>query len=174
MRALLTTLIVVTGAGFVAAGARAGTADMEIHVQPKQTDQSGVKAQGGGSRFASKEHWIYDVAIESKSFKQLDGLELKYVIFYKQEKFGSKDPAEEKRIKGSVSIGALKPHEKRSVTTTPVELNKTQLDGNYYFSSGGKERAQDSLVGVWVRVYQNGQQVTEYANPSTLSRQHWD
>ena len=101
MRAFLTTLIIATVANFIAAEVRAGSSDMEIHVQPKQTDQSGVKAQAGASRFESKEHWIYEISIENKSFKQLDGLEVKYVIFYKQEKFGSKDPAEEKRSNGS-------------------------------------------------------------------------
>src|SRR3954469_13386238 len=97
MRGFLTTLIIATAASFLAAEVRGGISDLEIHVQPKQTDQSGVKAQAGASRFESREHWIYEISVENKSFKQLDGLEVKYIIFYKQEKFGSKDPADQKR-----------------------------------------------------------------------------
>lgn len=174
MKIFLTTLSLLTAAGLLAAPALAGSMDIEIHVQPKQTDQSGTKTANGGSAYKSKEHWIYDVSLENKSFKQLDGLEFKYVVFFKREKFGSTDPAESQRQNGSVTLGSLKPHEKKSVTTAAVELNKTQLDGNYYFPTGGKQKAQDSLVGVWVRVYQNGQQLTEYANPSTLLREHWN
>ncbi|HEY2124826.1 MAG TPA: hypothetical protein VGG94_05110 [Chthoniobacterales bacterium] len=174
MKLALTTICLAAMTNLFAGSARAGSMDLEIHVQPKQTDQSGIKAQSGGSRYHSKEHWLYEVSIENKSFKQLDGVELKYVIFSKHEKFGSKDPAEEKRSNGGVSVGSLKPHEKRSVATTAVELDKTQLDGDYYFPDGGKEKAQDSLVGVWVRAYQNGQQIAEYANPSTLLKGHWE
>lgn len=168
MKVFLTTL------SLFAVSAFAGSMDMEIHVQPKQTDQTGIKPANGGSAYKSKEHWIYEVSLENKSFKQLDGLELRYVVFFKKEKFGSTDPAESQRQSGSVGVGSLKPHEKKSVATTAVELHKTLLDGDYYFPSGGKERAQDSLVGVWVKVFQNGQQLTEYANPSTLLREHWN
>jgi len=174
MKLFLTTFSVLAGAGFFLVDVRAGSMDLEIHVQPNQTDQSGIQTQGGGSRYHSKEHWLYQVNVENKSFKQMDGLDVKYVIFSKHEKFGSTDPAEQKRTTGSVSVGSLKPHEKRLVKTSAVELDKTQLDGDYYFPTGGKQKAQDSLVGVWVKVYQNGQQVTEYANPSTLLKEHWN
>jgi hypothetical protein len=152
--------------------ARAGNSDVDIHILPKQVDQSAHNATGGSS-FHSKEHWVYEVTIENRTFKELDGLELKYVIFYKQEKFGSKEPAAVKRQNGSVSVGALKAHEKKSVTTSSVELNKATLSGDYYFPEGGKAHAQDSLGGLWVRLFQNGQQVAEYANPSTLTKEAW-
>ncbi len=174
MKLFLTTLGVIAAAGLFSVNVRAGSMDLEIHVQPNQTDQSGIQTQGGGSRYHTKEHWLYEVNIENKSFKQMDGLEVRYVIFSTHEKFGSTDPAEQKRTTGSMSVGSLKPHEKRAVKTNAVELDKTQLDGNYYFPTGGKQKAQDSLVGVWVKVFQNGQQLTEYANPSTLLKEHWN
>ena len=174
MKRSLTILFCSITAFLTVAQLDAGLSDIEIHVQPKQTKQSGVQPQGGGTRHHTQEQWGYDVTIENKSFKQLDGLELRYVIFSKHEKFGSKDPAETKRANGSLTIGSLKPHEKKLVSTNTVEIDKTQLDGDYYFPDGGKQRAQDSLVGCWVRVYQGGQQVAEYANPSTLLRERWE
>ena len=151
-----------------------GLSDIEIHVQPKQTDQTGMKAAKGGTAFMSKEHWAYDVALENKTFKPLDNLEVRYVIFVQREQFGSKAAPSLQKEHGSVTVETLKPHEKKAVTTQAVEINKTGLDGGYYFQSGGREKAQDSLVGCWVRVYQGGQQVSEYANPSTLLREKWE
>ena len=174
MKRSLTIFLGAMASLLIVAPLNAGFSDLEIHVQPKQIKQSGVQAQAGGSRFHSQEQWAYDVTVENKSFKPLEGLELRYVVFSKHEKFGSTDPAETKRANGSLTIGSLKPHEKKSFTTNSVEIDKTQLDGDYYFPSGGKQKAQDSLVGCWVRVYQNGQQIAEYANPSTLLREHWD
>ena len=72
---------------------------------------------------------------------------------------------------GSFSIDSLKPHEKKSFSTNPVELNKANLVGPWHYESGAKPNAQDTLVGLAVRVYQGGQQFAEFANPSTLLRE---
>ena len=114
------------------------------------------------------------VTIENKTFKDLSGLEMKYVIFFKHEKLGGRDAATPRRQSGSLTIDLLKPHEKKSVTTNSVELNNAHLAPNYYYSDGGRQKAQDTLGGLWVRVYQNGQQLAEYANPSTLTKEHWE
>jgi hypothetical protein len=52
-----------------------------------------------------------------------------------------------------------------------VELSKSNLIGNWIYSSGAKPNAQDTLVGLAVRVYQDGQQFAEFANPSALLRE---
>ena len=158
----------------VAASLWAALDDIEIHVQPRQTDQSGIKTANGGTAFKSKEHWAYDVALENKTFKPLDNLEVRYVVFVQREQFGSKAVPSLQKEHGSMPVETLKPHEKKVVTTQVVELNKTGLDGGYYFKSGGREKAQDSLVGCWVRIYQGGQQIGEYANPSTLMKERWE
>jgi hypothetical protein len=115
----------------------------------------------------TKEHWVYNVTVENKTFKELDNLDLKYVIFFKQEQLGVKAAATPRQQSGSFSIDALKPHEKKSFSTNPVELNKANLVGGIY-SSGAKPNAQDTLVGLALRVYQGGQQFAELANPSLL------
>jgi hypothetical protein len=157
-----------------AVSSRAQISDVEIHCVPKKVDASANQNSASGSIMRAKERWSYDVTIENKTFKDLSGLEMKYVIFFKQEKLAVKDAATTRRQSGSVTIGLLKPHEKKSVTTNSVELDKTQLVGNYYYPDGGRQKAQDTLGGLWVRVYQNGQQLVEYANPSTLARERWE
>jgi len=148
----------------------AGNFDVEIHCTPKRVDQTMKKASDGGAN-ETKEHWVYDVTIENRTFKDLTNLDLKYVIFFKQEQLGVKAAATPRQQSGSFSIDGLKPHEKKSFSTNPVELNKSNLVGEWIYRSGAKPNAQDTLVGLAVRVYQGGQQFAEFANPSTLLRE---
>ena len=50
------------------------------------------KASDGGAN-EIKEHSVYDITIENKTFKELTNLDLKYVIFFKQKKLGVKTAA---------------------------------------------------------------------------------
>ena len=150
----------------------AGNFDVEIHCTPKKVDEQVRKASDGGAN-TTKEHWTYEVTVENKTFKDLANLDVKYAIFFKTEQLGVKADATPKQQLGSYNIPALKPHEKKSFTTDRVELDKSNLVGNWIYSSGAKPNAQDTLVGVAVRVYQNGQLFAEYANPSTLSKEKW-
>ena len=174
MKAILTTLCSIAAINFSGTDLRAEISDVEIHCIPKKVDASGNQNSASGSIMRAKERWSYDVTIESKTFKDLSGLEMKYVIFFKHEKLGARDAATPRRQSGSVTIGSLKPHEKKSVTTNSVELDNAHLAPNYYYSDGGRQKAQDTLGGLWVRVYQNRQQLAEYANPSTLAKEHWE
>jgi hypothetical protein len=48
--------------------------------------------------------------------------------------------------------------------------------GSYtYFLNGANPKAEDSLAGIWVRMYQNGKIVGEFTKPSNLaSKEKWD
>ena len=65
----------------------AGNFDVEIHCVARRIDQIVKKASDGGAN-ETKEHWVYDVTIENKTFKELANLDLKYVIFFKQGTVG--------------------------------------------------------------------------------------
>jgi hypothetical protein len=157
----------------VAAQAMAGNSDLEIHCVPKRIDQNMKKASDGGANVA-KEHWAYDVSIENKTFKELTNLDVRYVLFLTREQLGVKAAPTPEREKGSFSIDILKPHEKKTLTTNSVELSKSNLVGNWIYPSGAKPNAQDSLVGVAIRVYQAGQSFADFANPSNLAREKWE
>ena len=151
----------------------AGNFDVEIHCTPKKVDEQVKKASDGGAN-TTKEHWTYEVTVENKTFKDLPDLNVKYAIFIKQEQLGVKAAPTPKHQTGSFSISSMKPHEKKSFTTDSVELNKSNLVGNWIYTSGAKPNAQDTLAGLAVRIYQNGQPFAEYANPSTLSKEKWE
>jgi hypothetical protein len=147
-----------------------GNFDIEIHCFPKGIDQSVKKASDGGAS-ETKERWVYDVTIENKTFKDLSNLDLRYVIFFTQERLGVKADPAKRQQSGRFSIDLLKPHEKKSFSTKPLELNKSNLVGHWHYKSGAKPNAQDTLVGLAVRVFQGGQLFAEFANPSTLLRE---
>jgi hypothetical protein len=153
--------------------ALAGNFDLDIHCVPKPLDQN-VKKAGDGGANQTKEHWVYDVTIENKTFKDLSNLEVKYVIFFTQEQLGVKAAPTKRQQSGSFTIDSIKSHEKKSFSTNPVELNKSNLVGNWIYSDGAKPNAQDKVVGLGVRVYQGGQVFAEFANPSTLLREKWE
>ena len=118
----------------------AGNFDVEIHCFPKRIDQSVKKVSDGGAN-ETKEHWIYDVTIENKTFKELTNLDLKYVIFFTQERLGVKADATKRQQSGNFGIDSLKSHEKKSFSTNPVELNKSNLVGHWHYERGETKRA---------------------------------
>ena len=46
----------------------AGNFDLDIHCVPRPANQTVEKASDGGAN-ETKEHWVYDVTIENKTFK---------------------------------------------------------------------------------------------------------
>ena len=123
-----------------------------------------MRTASDGGVNQTRERWFYDLTIENKTFKELTNVDLKYVIFFKQEQLGVKAAATPRQQSGSFSIDDLKPHEKKSFSTNPVELNKSNLVGHWHYESGAKPNAQDTLVELAMRVYQGGQQFAEFAN----------
>jgi hypothetical protein len=157
----------------VAHGLVAGNMDLEIHCTPKKLDADVKKGSDGGVN-KTKEHWVYEVTVENKTFKEISSLDVTYVIFYQHEELGVKAAPTPKRQNGNLMIPELKPHEKKSITTGPVELSKSNLVGGWMYPSGAKPGVQDMLSGLALRVYQNGQQFAEYANPPNLAKEKWE
>jgi hypothetical protein len=78
------------------------------------------KASDGGAN-ETKEHWVYDVTIENKTFKELTNLDLKYVIFFKKEKLGVKAAAtRDSRAEASASIHSSRTRKNR---LSPMQLS---------------------------------------------------
>jgi len=167
----------------------AANSDVEIHCVAKKVNEETKKAaQGsrvvvqegsvnivsGGGTNRTRENWIYELTIENKTFKELDALEVKYAIFFNKEKLGVKAAPTAQHQNGTLSIPALKPHEKQTFSTDTVELDKANIVGEWHYTNGAKPGAHDTLVGLAVRIFQNGQQFAEYANPSTLLREKWE
>ncbi len=158
----------------VAPASVASNFDVEIRCVAKPIDQTVNKGPGDGGVNETKEHWIYDVTAENKTFKDLANLDVKYVIFFTQEQLGVKAVPTKRQQRGSFAIDLLRGHQKKVFSTNPVELKKSNIVGAWIYTDGAKPNAQDKLAGLAVRVYQGGQLFAEFANPSTLLREEWE
>ena len=118
----------------------------------------------------------YELRLQNQTTGDLATLNVEYVIFVQRQKLGQKmtDPAHVDRIVGSQNVDVLNNREPKSVTTTDFTLHKATLGGGWTYTNGGRLRAEDSVLGVWVRVSQNGQMIAEYINPSSVKSRGWD
>ena len=119
----------------------------------------------------AKEDWAYKVTIENKSFKDLDNVEIKYIIFMqpKMADKGSLKKAPLVRNVGEQKLASLKNFEKFTFETSVVTRTSVQLQPGYVWTSGsGNRGARDLLSGLWVRIFVNGQQVMESVEPPSI------
>jgi hypothetical protein len=158
-------------AALAIATANADNFDVEIHAVAKMLNAD--HPQNQGHRTTSKENWSYEITVQNKRFQPIVGLDVRYMIFYTTAPLGSKEAPLQQHQSGSFSLDALQPQERKGSATTPIELNKSHIIGPRHYTNGGRIKAEDALVGVWVRVYQGGQLIGEYANPSTLTKEQW-
>lgn len=117
----------------------------------------------------------YDVKVTSKAFKELVGVTIKYNIFYEVAQPGVKGDGEIKASSGSHVIPSLLTNKPVEFTTDSIKLEKSSLDGNYYYSSGASAVAKDKVVGLWFKAIDaDGKLIGTYVNPtSILQKQKW-
>jgi hypothetical protein len=145
--------------------------DVKILATREKLDET--RERSGNTTQTTKEI-IYNLTIESKTFKLIPALEIKYMIFYEDIQAGSTNKARLSSVKGSQSITELQARSKVKIKTKPIKLATQELDAGWYYTSGSSGRARDAVKGVWVRAYADGKMVGEYINPSTLdNKQNW-
>lgn len=161
--------------GFLVVGlspVSAALSDVEIKVVREKLGED-ISRKDGDTRVSKKEI-LYNITIQSKTFKDLSKLTAKYMIFYYDSSFGSTEKAEEKSKEGSENILFLKGNTSVTFKTDPIILITEQLDGNVVWANGASSRSKDRVSGIWVRVYnEQGEIVEEYANPSSITKRVW-
>jgi hypothetical protein len=148
--------------------AHAADSDVNITCDKKKMEHGGGGVKEQMDMTKKSEQWGYSVSIENEGFKDLTGLQVKYIIFYKHEELGTKGPAQKKTQAGSYSVDKIESMGKTSFDTTAVTLTKAALVGAY-FANGAKGAVADTLEGLWVRIYKDGNLFAEYAYPAGLS-----
>lgn len=146
--------------------------DIAITATRKNLDQK--RDRDSGNKTVTTKDIVYDVTLQNKAFKPATDIEVRYMIFYKDAKAGSTEKLTEISTKGSQKVEDIAPNRSISVQTEPLKLTTEQLDPNWYYGNGGKNKSEDRVTGIWFRVYSGGKMVSEYANPSTVAkRQPW-
>jgi len=158
---------------------RAADGDVTITCEKKRVDHGPAAAQKPSQEVKKTENWGYTVTVENEAFKALQNLQVKYVIYYKQEKLGIKAPPRKQTKTGTFTIDSVDSLGKTSFDTVSVPLTRAVLVGSDvggydYFPNGAKPTAEDTLTGIWIRIYKDGSQFAEFAYPAGLtSSEQW-
>ncbi len=132
-----------------------------------------VGKESRGKAEIKSEEWGYSVQIENTSFKDLQGLRVDYILFGDQDIPGS-SASRELCTKGSVELADFVKNQKYTFVTESLTTISSQLDPNWRYTTGGSTRSRGRLSGIWIKVFQNGQEVAEYVNPTSLKSKNWD
>lgn len=118
----------------------------------------------------------YELRLQNQTTGDISAINVEYVIFLQRQKLGERmtDPPRIDRVNGSQTVEVLNNRDPQSVMTKDFTLHKGSLGGGWTYNNGGRLRAEDSVLGVWVRISQGGQLIAEYANPSSAKSRGWD
>ena len=148
--------------------AEAQVYDVQISATRKKIDQQ--KSRKEEHATVTTKEMAYTITVENRSFKTFEELSVKYMIFFADAQPGKSEKPVEAHQKGSETLKNLSTHRTSQFETAPIKLQKEELDGGRYYSSGGDGRTRDRVTGVWVRAYSDGNLVGEYANPTTVAK----
>src|SRR5437764_11170165 len=106
-----------------------GASDLDIAFTTLAKKVEGESNSGNesGGVMESKEKWGYEFTIENKTFKDFTNLDVKYIVFYRQEQLGTKTAAQTKHKNGSKPVPVVKSHDKVTLNTDAIELKKSHL-----------------------------------------------
>jgi hypothetical protein len=165
---LLAGVVVLSGIGRL----QAETIPMNIVAERKLMD-----ADRGESRSTKvvQQKWAYKVTVENKSFKDLENLEVEYRIYVEDDTLHNlADKGKLKALPGEKEVAKLENAQKFTFETRAVAVNKSELKAGWHYRGGAKEKVEDELGGIWIRVYQDGEVVNEFANPPVLKERKWE
>ena len=151
-------------------GAQAALWDVDITATRLKSDQE--KSRESNVTITTKEI-VYKVTVQSRSFKPITDLQVKYMIFYADVQPGAAGKPVETSHRGVETFSALDANKLITFDTKPLKLSVAELDSGWYYTSGAGSRARDRVTGVWIRAYSNGKLIGEYTNPSTVGKRDW-
>jgi len=152
----------------ISTSAMAQLYDVRISATPRKLDEQ--KDRQGGNVTVTTKEIAYTINVENRTFKTLEELQIKYMIFYFDSKPGTSEKPIEAYHKGSETLTNLSSNRTATFETVPFKLTKEELDAGWYYTSGGSGRSRDRVTGVWIRAYANGNLLGEYSNPTTVSK----
>lgn len=151
--------------------------DFKISTTRKKESAVRAKPVKSGERTTATEEVFYEIKIASNAFKETAPVKASYLVIVERQEIGKKAGLETyDRVTGEAPVKALAPRASESFKTELIKLRTQSLTGKWIYTDGGRIKTQDNLVGIWVKLFdENGTEVGEYINPSTLSRKHqWE
>jgi hypothetical protein len=160
-------IAIVTGGIVFGSDLRAQTGSaLRIAVQRKRVDK---KEKSQLAENVTVETWVYSITLENASFKEMTGLKAQYRVYRLDDERGAtRQEVGLKWDEGEGAVGTLKPREKKTIETKPTKIETVALKGGWSYTDGSKDKIQDRVKGVRVKVFQGEELIVDYANPTTL------
>jgi hypothetical protein len=115
----------------------------------------------------------YDVKMRSKSTLDLTDLEVRYIIFMKEDDRYVRHNNNRLAERGKHKIEFWPAQELMEFQTKALKLETEQLAQGWY--SYGKARARDQLAGIWLRIYRGDLMLAEFSSPTFLQQRYtWE
>jgi hypothetical protein len=147
---------------------------VEVSADRRRVETGGPVFAGDSSAISEK--YQYEVKVQNQTFGDVPALDVRYLIFVERQKLGSRKESDTvDRITGSAKVEPLNRKTMAgTVSTSEFVLTKHTIAGDFYYANGGRQKVADNVLGVWVKVFNEGKLVAEYTNPSTVTKRGWD
>ncbi|MDF7802148.1 hypothetical protein P4C99_21935 [Pontiellaceae bacterium B1224] len=152
--------------------------DSSFKIDAKRQKVKNKNDNGSINSSSKNENTAYEITLQNKSTSTLAGLKLEYCIFYEQDKSGSKSVTENGVRYGKLDVPSMRPKSKQELMTEPVTIYTHELDSDWYYTDGRKNKISGDVRGIWVRVNmktKSGKVITrDFCMPDSLSNsQAW-
>lgn len=146
---------------------------IEIDAKKVRLEKGQKKKETRGE--STEERWVFAVEVRNKSRAALEGLKLSYRVYVlplASKKLGL-DPDD--AVNGGIltldkvaASGVLKKN------TEEVVLKRVELDGDYEFIDGSRNKLEDKLEGIWIKVWQGDRKVAEFkSTDAAVKKAKW-
>ncbi len=121
---------------------------------------------------------MYKIKVTNATPVHWANLQLRYVIFHSVGVPGILPPGNYStaHASGRVAIADLPGEQDQTVSTDKIDLKEVALQPHVIYENGAPPKVTDVLIGVWVRVYdEDNNLIQEWASPTTLIKDNnWD
>ncbi len=119
----------------------------------------------------------YRLDVKNLSFINWAALHFRYIIFEQSANLGELPPNDftEKRVMGTFDLDKLASNGATSFETDKLDMQSETLFANTFFSSGAPVSTSDKLTGIWVRVYDDEDNLLQewVSDPAILKTERW-
>lgn len=128
---------------------------------------SDVKAQKGVVK-TETETWVYEVRVKNLLAVPVGELRVDHWCFRRDDEGKGKVPAKIVSS-GSNKIESIEGLATVNVDSSEIILEKSQLQGNFYYLNGNKDKQEDGMGGIAIRIFdKNGKEIHSWATKDDL------
>lgn len=113
--------------------------------------------------------WGYKILLENTSKTALSGLRAEYRLYVSEDNVHVKDKLEEMRVgKFAKELADLPAYGRVEITTDTMLIKSMRYRKGITSAGTGESRANETLVGIWMRIYRDNELVHELITPERL------